>query len=136
MAYTDALSVACKSLGMGANVYWGDSKYATDEIEVDEEYAKNYVFNFGNKHKGEKLTDVIKSDSGYIDWLLKNENTDKDLIKSIEILTGMTPPTTDDEDIKLTNEMMNLVNELGIDIDKIYKKLGKTPKEQLEKKEV
>ena len=135
MAYTDALSVACKSLGMGANVYWGDSKYTTDEIEVDEEYAKNYVFNFGNKHKGEKLTDVIESDSGYIDWLLKNENTDKDLIKSIEILTGLTPPTTDDEDIKLTNEMMNLVNELGIDIDKIYKKLGKKPKEQLTKEE-
>lgn len=27
MAYTDALSVACKALGMGADVYWGDSKY-------------------------------------------------------------------------------------------------------------
>lgn len=27
MAYTDAISVACKSLGMGADVYWGDSKY-------------------------------------------------------------------------------------------------------------
>lgn len=27
MAYTDALSVACKALGMGANVYWGESKY-------------------------------------------------------------------------------------------------------------
>lgn len=27
MAYTDALSVACKALGVGANVYWGDSKY-------------------------------------------------------------------------------------------------------------
>lgn len=31
MAYTDALSVACKSLGMGAEVYWGDSKYNTSE---------------------------------------------------------------------------------------------------------
>lgn len=31
MAYTDALSVACKSLGMGADVYWGDSKYNTSE---------------------------------------------------------------------------------------------------------
>ena len=29
MAYTDALSVACKSLGVGADVYWGDSKYKT-----------------------------------------------------------------------------------------------------------
>ena len=31
MAYTDALSVACKSLGVGAEVYWGDSKYKTSE---------------------------------------------------------------------------------------------------------
>ena len=31
MAYTDALSVACKALGMGANVYWGDSKYVKSE---------------------------------------------------------------------------------------------------------
>lgn len=31
MAYTDALSVACKSLGMAADVYWGDSKYPTNE---------------------------------------------------------------------------------------------------------
>lgn len=31
MAYTDAISVACKSLGMGANVYWGDSKYGNDK---------------------------------------------------------------------------------------------------------
>ena len=134
MAYTDALSVACKSLGMGANVYWGDSKYATDEIEVDEEYAKNYVFNFG-QYKGLNLTEIIEIDMGYIEWLVKQDKTDKDLIKSIEILTGLTPPTTDDEDIKLTNEMMNLVNELEIDLDKIYKKLGKTPKEQLTKEE-
>ena len=31
MAYTDALSVACKSLGMGAEVYWGDSEYNTSQ---------------------------------------------------------------------------------------------------------
>lgn len=30
MAYTDAISVACKHLGMGANIYWGDSKYANE----------------------------------------------------------------------------------------------------------
>ncbi len=30
MAYTDALSVACKALGMGANVYWGESKYESE----------------------------------------------------------------------------------------------------------
>lgn len=35
MAYTDAISVACKQLGFGANVYWNksDSKYASKENE-------------------------------------------------------------------------------------------------------
>ena len=36
MAYTDALSVACKSLGMGAEVYWGDSKYLTEKTKSPE----------------------------------------------------------------------------------------------------
>lgn len=36
MAYTDALSVACKSLGMGAEVYLGDSKYTTEQTKSPE----------------------------------------------------------------------------------------------------
>lgn len=43
MAYTDALSVACKALGMGANIYWknGRSKYSPvkEPKEPEEEYA-------------------------------------------------------------------------------------------------
>jgi hypothetical protein len=41
MAYTDALSVACKSLGMGADVYWGDSKYQKQEQKVETKTNKN-----------------------------------------------------------------------------------------------
>lgn len=35
MAYTDALSVACKALGFGANVYWeaGRSKYSSQDTQ-------------------------------------------------------------------------------------------------------
>jgi hypothetical protein len=69
MAYTDALSVACKSLGMGADIYWGDSKYTTTPQEekkatdkqitileekcTDEEIEKIY-----EKYKIEKLEDL------------------------------------------------------------------------------
>ena len=134
MAYTDALSVACKSLGMGADVYWGDSKYNTNEIEITKEYAENYKFDFG-KYKGKTLLEIIEEDSGYIDWLLKNEGTSQDIIKSIELLTGLTPPTTDDEDIELTKQMMELINELGIDLEKVLKKLGKENNDTLTKEE-
>ena len=41
MAYTDAISVACKALGFGANIYWkkkNETKY--DKVEVNETVEK------------------------------------------------------------------------------------------------
>ena len=118
MAYTDALSVACKSLGMGADVYWGDSKYNTNEVEVTKEYAENYVFDFGKKHKGHKLTDVINEDIEFIDWLLKNSN-DTTLLKCIELLCGKKPPQTTEEDIDLTKRFNDALVETGQDLEQI-----------------
>lgn len=43
MAYTDALSVACKALGVGANVYWGDSKYVKKTDDKPELASKAQV---------------------------------------------------------------------------------------------
>lgn len=68
MAYTDALSVACKSLGMGADVYWGDSKYKTDIEEINIE-AK---LGFGTKHKDHTWVQVYFTDPQYFDWLIEN----------------------------------------------------------------
>lgn len=41
MALTDAISVACKALGFGADIYWasGRTKYNADPTEQDEEYT-------------------------------------------------------------------------------------------------
>lgn len=41
MALTDAISVACKALGFGADIYWeaGRTKYNADSPEQDEEYT-------------------------------------------------------------------------------------------------
>ena len=39
MAYTDAISVACKALGLGADVYWGkdDTKYTSGEAPATQQ---------------------------------------------------------------------------------------------------
>lgn len=116
MAYTDALSVACKALGMGANVYWGDSKYSQKSNEPTKEEAENYVINFGKKHNGDKLVDVIKEDNSYINYLLGG--TDEYLKKCIEILTGQTEPTQ--EDLDLLTEFNDLVIKTETDVDKLY----------------
>lgn len=125
MAYTDALSVACKSLGMGANVYWGDSKYNTKEATKEE--AENYVFTFG-KHKDKKLIDLIKEDNNYIDWLLKSSN-DEYLLKCIELLTGQKPMSEEEQDehLDLTLKLQELITNGKVDLEKMleYYKVSK-----------
>lgn len=91
MAMTDAISVAAKALGIGADVYFEKdrTKYETDdepEVKVETfEDAVNFVFTFG-QYKGETLGDVWKMDFGYIKWLNGNEQTDPIVKKAISII--------------------------------------------------
>lgn len=136
MAYTDALSVACKSLGMGANVYWGDSKYNTNKITTLEE-AKEYKLSFG-KHSGKSLLDIYEEAPDYIEWLVKNSN-DANVLTCIELLFNKKKSDyeVDDETLMLTTEISQLLTETGIDFDKIKDKykinsLTDATKEQLD----
>lgn len=47
MAYTDALSVACKALGIGANVYWekGETKYNVEKKDAQEKRVNEAMVN-------------------------------------------------------------------------------------------
>lgn len=72
MAYTDAISVACKSLGMGADIYWGDSKYNKQQEITTKEQAEQYTINFGKKHNGQTLKEIVENDKDYANWLYKN----------------------------------------------------------------
>lgn len=90
-----------------------DAQSLSKEIEVTEEYARNYVFDFG-KHKGRKLIELVEEEDNYIDWLLKNESTSPDLIKSIEILTGRKPQPVN---LNLTMAFQKVLVESGQDLD-------------------
>lgn len=124
MAYTDALSVACKSLGMGADVYWGDSKYASAP-EPTKEDAENYVFKSG-KHMGKKILEVP---ANYRTWWL-NEGKDEYVKKCITLLTGELPfapenatevVENDKKKLKLLDEIFALIEETKTDEEKILK---------------
>ena len=78
MAYTDAISVACKSLGMGADIYWGDSKYNKQQEITTKEQAEQYKINFGKKHNGQTLKEIVENDKEYANWLYQNGD---DIIK-------------------------------------------------------
>lgn len=106
MAYTDAISVACKMLGVGADVYWGDSKYDTTKKIETKEQAENLEITFG-KYKGKKLKEL---DNSYIDYLLKNTK-DKNIKQAIYILRGSDTPSEDEEKTNLMLEINKLESE-------------------------
>ena len=95
MAYTDALSVACKMLGMGANVYWGDSKYDTSKKIETEEDARNLKITFG-KYNGKTIGEIYEAgDTKYLEWLFDKSN-DENIKKAVSILTGLVEMTTEE----------------------------------------
>lgn len=120
MAYTDALSVACRSLGMGADVYWGDSKYDTNKKEPTKKDAEEYVVGFG-KHKGEKLIEVIKDD-WYKNYLLNGD--DEYIKKCIVLLTNEKPLTEEEQNIRLDliEEIQGLSILYEIDLEEVKTK--------------
>lgn len=91
MALTDAISVAAKALGIGADVYFDKdrTKYnAEEDQQVDVETfedAVGFVFGFG-KYEGETLGDVWQKDFGYIKWLNGSDKTDPIVKKAIRII--------------------------------------------------
>lgn len=97
-AYTDAISVACKALGVGADIYWNENtKYtgngdgngngnSKQEPPLTYETALDLVITFG-EHKGKKLKDIWKTDIGYINWL-NEKSTDARIKEAIRIINA------------------------------------------------
>ena len=88
-AYTDAISVACKALGVGADIYWNDNTKYTAIAEKEEpltyDTALALELTFG-QNKGKSLKEVYKSDRSYIDWLRNYEKTDKRIKDAIALI--------------------------------------------------
>ena len=85
MAYTDAISVACKSLGMGADIYWGDSKYNKQQEITTKEQAEQYKIKFG-KHAGKTIKEIVENEKDYANWLYHNEKTDPIIKKCLNLM--------------------------------------------------
>ncbi len=102
MALTDAISVSCKALGVGADIYWqaDATKYnsrqeietshrqRTAQIKASEgmtvEQAAGIIISFG-KHQGKKLGDIYKESPDYVKWFLE-KGTDPIIKKAFQLL--------------------------------------------------
>ena len=89
--------------------------------EVTKEEAEKYKFTFG-KHKGKTINEVYELDNSYIDWLLNSEKTDPRVIKMIELVTGKTLPS-EEEQQEILHKMMqlhDLLEQTNTDRKKFY----------------
>lgn len=94
---------------------------AINNQTVTKEEAERYVINFGKKHNGHMLTDVIANDPKFIEWCLNN-SSDENLLKSIELLTGKKKATEEElnSQIELIKKMEMLMLETDVDRESFY----------------
>lgn len=92
-AYTDAISVACKSLGIAADIYYAkdpDSKYQNNnsgngENPMTYEQALTYVYKEG-KYPEKTLAEIYKTDIAYINELGNSNNTPQEVKTALLII--------------------------------------------------
>ena len=90
-------------------------------VEPTKEDAEAYEFKSG-KHEGWTLKRVAEEDKGFLKWLLSNTK-DEYLLKCIELLTGEIPMTEEEQDehLELTQKLMRLIVDKGVDLDAMLK---------------
>ena len=119
---TSAVGRALGMCGFGIDVSVASAEEVQNAInnqEPTQEDADNYKLTFG-KHQGKTLKEVPTE---YIDWLLGNTK-DERMIKLIELATGITIPSEEEQEerLDLINEIQNLSIEKDIDLDKVKTK--------------
>lgn len=91
-AYTDAISVACKALGIAADIYFAkdpETKYQTDgdtpQEQMTYEKALAYIYKDG-KYPEKTLAEIYKTDIAYINELGKSETTPREVLIAMCII--------------------------------------------------
>ena len=93
-AYTDAISVACKALGIAADIYYAkdpDTKYSSDDANkqpqetMTYEQALSYVYKDG-KYPEKTLAEIYKTDLAYINELGKSQDTPQEVMTALFII--------------------------------------------------
>ena len=93
-AYTDAISVACKALGIGADIYWNENtKYTGQQNEQPQppkepmtyEKALAYIYKDG-KYPDKTLAEIYKTDIANINELGTSKDTPQEVITALCII--------------------------------------------------
>lgn len=121
---TSAVGRALGMAGFGIDVSIASAEEVQNAMAnqpVTQEEADSYTLTFG-KYTGKTIKEVFEKDSQYIEWILGNK-TDARLLKIIELVTGLTIPSEEEQQANLTKitKVMELVRETGTDLENMLK---------------
>ena len=119
---TSAVGRALGMLGIGIDTSVASYEEVANAIEnqqITEEDALKYTLKFG-KYKDRTIKEVYKDDPKYIDWIVNNTQ-DENLLKIIELTTGIVLPdkAEQEERLSLIMKIQKLVDDGDIDLDEV-----------------
>lgn len=124
---TSAVGRALGMAGFGIDVSVASAEEVANAIQnqenitITEEEANEYVINFGKKHNGEKLKDVIEEDKQYVTWYINNHPNDTYFIKCYELITGEVLPTEAEQEERIS--LISEIQQLELDTDTDHEKM-------------
>ena len=106
--------------GLGIYIYAGEDM--PEGYEISKEEAKRIIVNFGKKHPGETLGQILESDKGYLEWLIGQESTKQSLKDAIAVLLDYPSEEEQKLRIDLTSKILELCDEKNVDPEEVLKK--------------
>ena len=106
--------------GLGIYIYAGEDM--PEGYEMTKEEASRIIINFGKKHPGETLGDILNTDKNYLYWLISQETTKQSLKDAIAILIDYPSVEEQDERIDLISKIQNLCDDKDVDLEIVKEK--------------
>ena len=94
----------------------------TEGYEITKEEASKIVVNFGKKHPGETLGQILETDKNYLLWLIGQENTKQSMKEAIAKLIDYPSEEEQKEILELLGRIQDLSIEKDIDLEEVKSK--------------
>lgn len=103
--------------GLGIYIYAGEDM--PEGYEISKEEASRIIVNFGKKHPGETLGEILEKDKDYLLWLIGQESTKQSMKEAIAKLIDYPSEEEQQERLDLQNEIQILSIEKKIDLEEV-----------------
>lgn len=106
--------------GLGIYIYAGEDM--PEGYEITKEEASRVIVNFGKKHPGETLGQILETDKNYLLWLIGQESTKQSMKDAIAKLIDYPSKEEQKEILDLMGRIQDLSIEKDIDLEEVLTK--------------